>query len=165
MGEGIDFREYLEARTQLGEVDLREYSPLVLAYIGDAIYDLVIRTMLVERANCQVQKLHRRASSLVKASAQARMMESLQPLLTQEETDVYKRGRNAKSYTKAKNATVHDYRIATGFEALMGYLYLKKDTKRMIDLICAGLETQDTPWLDVTAAHDAPVQCGEAQDE
>lgn len=139
MGESVDFREYLDERLRAGEPDLREYSPLVLAYIGDSIYDLAVRTMLVERANCQVQKLHRHACSLVKASAQAQMMEVLLPLLTEEELQVYKRGRNAKSGTKARNATVRDYRVATGFEALMGYLYLKKDTKRMVDLMCAGL--------------------------
>lgn len=144
MGESVDFREYLDEQFKLDGVDLREYSPLVLAYIGDAIYDLVIRTVLVERANCQVQKLHKRASALVKAAAQAKMASRLTPQLTEEELQIYKRGCNAKFYTKAKNATIQEYRTATGFEALMGYLYLKKDTKRMIDLICAGLSmTED----------------------
>ena len=77
---------------------------------------------------------------MVKASAQAEMIESLLPELTEEETAVYKRGRNAKSYTMAKNATMSDYRKATGFEALMGYLYLKEDLGRMIELIRLGLE-------------------------
>ncbi len=135
----VDFHDYLDECAQLGETDLREYSPLVLAYIGDSIYDLAIRTILVERANCSVQTFHRRASQLVKASAQAQMLRHIEPHLTEEETRVYKRGRNAKAYTVAKNASVADYRVATGFEALMGYLYLKKDNKRLVDLICLGL--------------------------
>lgn len=84
----------------------------------------MIRTILVEQGNCQPQKLHKRASALVKAQAQSDMMEVLTPLLTESELSVYRRGRNAKSYTMAKNATMGDYRRATGFEALMGYLYL-----------------------------------------
>ncbi len=139
MGESIDFLNYLDAQMGLDEVDLREYSPLVLAYIGDDIYDLVIRTILVKKQNCQVQKLHKRASALVKAQKQAEMAEKLMPQLTEDEIRVYKRGRNAKSYSKAKNASTLDYRKATGFEALMGYLYLKKDMKRIIDLVRAGL--------------------------
>lgn len=139
MGESIDFLSYLDAQMGLDEVDLREYSPLVLAYIGDDIYDLVIRTILVKRQNCPVQKLHRRASALVKAQKQAEMIEKLMPQLTEEEVRIYKRGRNAKSYSKAKNASTLDYRKATGFEALMGYLYLKKDMRRIVDLVREGL--------------------------
>lgn len=139
MGESIDFLQYMDEKMELPEVDLREYSPLVLAYIGDAVYDLIIRTALVKTRHCQVEKLHKRASRLVKASAQAELIERILPLLTEEEEHIYKRGRNAKSYTKAKNATVIDYRKATGMEALAGYLYLKKDTTRLLDLVCAGL--------------------------
>ncbi|MCC2727948.1 ribonuclease III, partial [Blautia sp. MSK22_86] len=87
----------------------------------------------------QVNKLHRHAAGLVKAEKQSAMIEILEPLFTEEEKQIYKRGRNAKSYTKAKNASTIDYRRATGFEAVMGYLYLKGDYKRMIDLIRAGL--------------------------
>ena len=124
---------------QLEDRDLRTYSPLTLAYIGDGIYDLVIRTILVKKGNCPVNQLHRRASSLVKASAQSAMMEILEPVLTEEEHSVYRRGRNAHSATMAKNATMADYRRATGFEALMGYLYLKEDYQRMLELIRLGL--------------------------
>lgn len=139
MGESVDFFAYLDEKMDLPEVDLREYSPLVLAYIGDDVYDLIIRTILVTRKNIQVQKLHKKASSIVRAPAQAELIEKILPLLTQEELVVYKRGRNAKSYTKAKNASTIEYRKATGFEALIGYLYLKKDRKRIIDLVYAGL--------------------------
>ncbi len=139
MGESVGFLEYLDQKMSLHDVDLREYSPLVLAYIGDDVYDLIVRTVLVKNRNMQVNKLHRQASKQVKASAQAEVVDKIMPLLTQEEVQIYKRGRNAHSYTKAKNATTMDYRKATGLEALMGYLYLKKDIKRIIDLIYAGL--------------------------
>lgn len=140
MGKSVDFLDYMDEKLQLEEPDLREYSPLVLAYIGDDIFDLIIRTMLVKQCNCQVQKLHRQASMLVKASAQAAMAEKVMPLLTEEEMRIYRRGHNAKPHTTAKNATLSDYHKATGLEALMGYLYLKKDMERIVDLIHAGLQ-------------------------
>lgn len=132
--------EYLRDAFGMEDVDLRTYSPLTLAYIGDAIYDLIIRTLIVKQGNSRPEKMHKRASALVKASAQAEMIERLLPMLTEEEHAIYKRGRNAKSYTMAKNATMLDYRKATGFEALMGYLYLKEDMSRLIDLVKAGLD-------------------------
>ena len=125
------------------DTDIRTYSPLTLAYIGDAIYELVIRTILVEKGNTQVNKLNQRANRLVKASAQSEMIEKLKPHLTEEEMAVFKRGRNAKSYTMAKNATMSDYRRATGFEALMGYLYLTEQWERMLELIKLGM-TEET---------------------
>lgn len=115
--------------------DIRSFSPLTLAYIGDAVYEIVIRTIIVEKGNAPVNKLHHKASSLVKAVAQKEAMEKILPLLTKEEEAVYKRGRNAKSYTSAKNASVIDYRIATGFEALMGFLYLMGRNERMLELV------------------------------
>lgn len=135
--------KYLVEQFQLEEPDIRTYSPLTLAYIGDAIYDLYIRTILVKQGNCQANKLHKRASRLVKAGAQSQMVAVLEPLFTEEELAVYKRGRNAKSYTTAKNATTGEYRRATGFEAVMGYLYLTKQYYRIIDLIKIGLEALD----------------------
>lgn len=143
MEKGLEwqFDSYLQEIFQLKEEDVQEYSPLTLAYIGDGIYDLVIRTLVINRGNKQVQKLHQETSALVKASAQSRMMRVLQDKLTEEEHAVYKRGRNAKSVSPAKNQSVTDYRRATGFEALMGYLYLKKDWKRMLELIRDGLES------------------------
>lgn len=143
MEKSIDwqFDSYLQEIFQLREVEIQEYSPLALAYIGDGIYELVIRTLVVNKENKQVQKLHKETSALVQASAQSRMMRRLQEELTEEEHAVYKRGRNAKSVSPAKNQSVTDYRRATGFEALMGYLYLKKDWKRMLDLIRMGIDS------------------------
>ncbi len=124
----------------LPEQDIRTYSPLTLAYIGDAIYDLIIRTMLVERGNSQVNKLHQRASAMVKAVAQKEIMLVIEPLLTEEERGYYKRGRNAKSYTTAKNASIGEYRVATGFESLMGFLYLTDQQDRLMELVKIGVE-------------------------
>lgn len=133
----------------LEDTDIRTYSPLTLAYIGDAIYELVIRTILVEKGNTQVNKLHNRASRLVKASAQSAMIDKLKPHLTEEETAVFKRGRNAKSYTMAKNASMSDYRRATGFEALMGYLYLTEQWERMLELIKTGMEEGEADGREI----------------
>ena len=123
----------------LEDQDLRSYSPLTLADIGDGVYELVIRTILVKKGNCPVNRLHKKASSLVKAGAQSAIMEVIEEKLTPEELSVYRRGRNAHSPTMAKHATMADYRRATGFEALMGYLYLKEDYTRMLTLIRMGI--------------------------
>lgn len=135
------FDEYLEDLFTLKEVDINGYSPLALAYIGDSIYDLIIKTVVINEGNAQVQKLHKKTSSFVQASTQSLMMRTMQEHLTEEEHGVYKRGRNAKSVSPAKNQSITDYRRATGFEALMGYLYLKKDWKRMLELVKIGLDS------------------------
>lgn len=136
-----DFDTYMQELFQMKEVDIKEYSPLTLAYIGDSIYDLIIKSLVINEGNRQVQKLHRETSMMVQASAQSKMMRSIQEHLTEEEHAIFKRGRNAKSVSPAKNQSITDYRRATGFEALMGYLYLKKEWKRMLDLVKIGLES------------------------
>ncbi len=140
---GFDFVSYMNELFQMEEVDIREYSPLTLAYIGDCIYDLVIKSLVINEGNKQVNKLHQETSKLVQASAQSLMMRTMQEHLTEEEHAVYKRGRNAKSVSPAKNQSITDYRRATGFEALLGYLYLKKDYKRLLDLVKIGLDSLD----------------------
>ena len=131
----------MEEMLQLEPVDVSAYSPLVLAYIGDCVYDLIIKSMVINQGNRQVQKLHRETSGYVQASAQSFMMRAMQEHLTEEEHAVYKRGRNAKSISPAKNQSITDYRRATGFEALVGYLYLKKQYERLLTLIKIGLES------------------------
>lgn len=138
------FDSCMEEIFRLREVDVKEYSPLTLAYIGDCIYDLIIKTIVINEGNQQVQKLHKKTSGFVQASAQSKMMRIIQEHLTEEEHSVYKRGRNAKSVSPAKNQSVTDYRRATGFEALLGYLYLKKEWKRMLELVKIGLDSFDT---------------------
>lgn len=124
----------------LQDVDVCTYSPLVLAYIGDAVYELLIRTRVINQGSMQVNKMHKKSASLVKAETQANLIKVLQEELTQEENAVYKRGRNAKSVTTAKHATMIDYRMATGFEALVGYLYLTGRMDRLLLLVHDGLE-------------------------
>ena len=138
MEKGID--AYICEQFGIEKKDIKTYSPLTLAYIGDGIYDLVIRSIVVGKGNTKASRLHQETSSLVKAHAQSEMMEFLLPLLSEEEADAYRRGRNAKSPTMAKNATMADYRKATGFEALMGYLYLTDQFERIVALVKAGLE-------------------------
>ena len=139
MEENLRFYSYIGEKFQLKQQDIRTYSPLALAYIGDGVYELIIRSILVGKGNCPVNKLHRKSSSLVKASAQAELIHNIMEDLTEEEKTIYKRGRNAKSYTTAKNATMIDYRTATGLEALVGYLYLTEQMDRLLILIKTGL--------------------------
>lgn len=142
MEKSIDltFSGNLKETFGLPEKDWKLYSPLTLAYLGDAAYEVVIRTIFVKRANCQPQKLHQKVTSLVSARTQARMIQGLLPELTEEESAVYRRGHNSKPYTKAKNASMQEYLEATGFEAVIGYLYLQEDFARMNELVRRGLE-------------------------
>lgn len=120
--------------------DIKTISPLVFAYIGDSVYDLIIKSILVGRGNIPVNKLHKKASDLVKAQSQVRMYESVKDVLSEDEVAIFKRGRNAKSYTSAKNASKIDYRMATGYEALIGYLYMEDKIDRIYELVKKGLE-------------------------
>lgn len=134
-----DLISAMEQQLGLKAVDVRSYSPLALAYIGDGVFDLIIRSYVLNKGNMQVNKLHRHTSSIVKAETQAKMAVFLEPFLRKEEDAVYKRGRNAKSHTTAKNASVGDYRKATGFEALLGYLYLTGQNDRLMELVKMAL--------------------------
>lgn len=134
-----EFDDYMQELFQMREADAEEYSPLALAYIGDCVFDLVIKSLVLNRGNRQVKKLHRETSRFVQASAQSRIMHVIQGQLSEEELRVYKRGRNSKTVTPAKNQSLTDYRRATGFEALVGYLYLKRRYGRLLELIRAGL--------------------------
>lgn len=129
----------------LPEVNADSYSPLTLAYMGDCVYEMTIRTLLVSRGNAPVNTLNRKASNLAKAPSQSKMISALieAEALTEEELAVYKRGRNAKSFSTAKNATVNDYRRATGYEALIGWLYLSGRSRRALEIIKLGFEAVD----------------------
>ena len=123
------------------DVDIRTVSPLTLAYIGDGIYERVVRSARVARTNTRAGRSQSQTSQRVKAEAQSKMMDILLPELSPEEESVYRRGRNAKSSTMAKNASINDYRRATGFEALMGYLYLTDQTERLMELVKLAVDT------------------------
>lgn|SRR5690625_2623253 len=109
--------------------------PIALAYIGDTVYDLFVRQYLLSKTNHRPDHLHKQASALVSAKAQAKHLERIMPLLTDEEADVVRKGRNAKSNTTAKNANVLEYRHSTAFECLVGYLYYKRRLARLNELI------------------------------
>ena len=140
MEKSVTILDAIKEKFECGEVDIRTYSPLTLAYIGDAIYDLIIRTVVVERANRSAKNLHKTVIRYVNARTQAQMIEVLEDELSEEETAVYHRGRNAKAYTTAKNASVAEYRMATGLEALFGYLYMNGETDRLLTLVRLALE-------------------------
>ncbi len=143
--EGKELLAQIMEIFQKPKQDTRLLSPLNLAFVGDAIYEVVIRTIVLEEANAPVNKLNAKARGFVKAEAQAVLMHCLLEagVLTEQEIGIYKRGRNAKSYTSAKNASLTDYRTATGFEAMMGFLYLEGKTGRMLELIKKAAELAD----------------------
>ena len=127
-------RELLLQNKSMSDNDIRMYNPLVLAYVGDSVYDTFIRTMLVSNGSIQVKKLHQKSIKFVQAKAQAEITQQLHDILTDDEQDIVRRGRNTKSNSVPKNADMNDYRYATGFEALIGYLYLIGNTKRLMEL-------------------------------
>lgn len=131
-----------EIHNEFGEkqTDIRSYSPLTLAYIGDAIFEMVIRTLIVEKGQKAANTLHKHTTKIVCAGTQAALVEALFDEMTQQEQDIYRRGKNTKINSSAKNASLSDYRKATGFEAVCGYLYLTDQTKRIVELVRMGLE-------------------------
>ena len=148
MGESIS---ELQGMSDLGKImqsfeleaqDYRTFSALTLAYIGDCVYELVVRTVVIHHSKKAVNDLHKKAIKFVKAESQALMMQGLidEEILTEEEITIYKRGRNTKSHTSAKNASIAAYRKATGFEALIGYLYVTNQMERILELTKAGLK-------------------------
>ena len=116
------------------DCDTENLSPLTLAFMGDTVFDMFVREQLICQANRPVNALHSSATRLVKASSQSKAMDKLMPMLTEKEITVFKRGRNAHTNHRAKNASEGDYHRATGLEALFGYLYLKGEIERLREL-------------------------------
>lgn len=116
------------------KVDIRLYSPQALAFLGDAVYEILVRERIVHRANMPVNKLHLQAVEQVRASYQSKAYAVVEPVLTEEELAALKRGRNISSIKPPKNGTMQDYRRATGLECLFGYLYLKGEIQRINEL-------------------------------
>lgn len=149
MEEGLISVEEIQKQTDLADIITAQFgdgkwkannlSALALAYIGDCIYDLIIRTVITTHEGGSNKNLHRSCIKYVNAASQARLIEAIQPDLTEQEDAVFHRGRNAKSATSAKNASIVDYRKATGLEALVGYLYLEKQYERLVELVKLGL--------------------------
>lgn len=132
--------DYLLKPFNIERKEATEFSPLVLAYIGDAVYELIIRSILVSMGNRPVNKLNKDATSLVKASAQSEIIKLISDSLSDKEYIVFKRGRNSSPHTMAKNASMTDYKYATGFEALIGFLYLDNRCDRALELVKLGVD-------------------------
>jgi hypothetical protein len=132
--------DYLLKPFNIERKEAKEFSPLVLAYIGDAVYELIVRSILVSMGNRPVNKLNKDATSLVKAGAQSEIIKLISDNLSEEEYTVFKRGRNSSPHTMAKNASMTDYKYATGFEALIGFLYLDNRCDRALELVKLGID-------------------------
>ena len=132
--------DYLLKPFNIERKEAKEFSPLVLAYIGDAVYELIIRSILVSMGNRPVNKLNKDATSLVKAGAQSEIIKLISDKLSEEEYTIFKRGRNSSPHTMAKNASMTDYKYATGFEALIGFLYLDNRCDRALELVKLGID-------------------------
>ena len=132
--------DYLLKPFNIERKEATEFSPLVLAYIGDAVYELIVRSILVSMGNRPVNKLNKDATSLVKAGAQSEIIKLISDKLSEEEYTVFKRGRNSSPHTMAKNASMTDYKYATGFEALIGFLYLDNRCDRALELVKLGID-------------------------
>lgn len=117
------------------QVDIREMNPLSLAFMGDGVLELLVRQHLVERSRLLPGKLHAEAVRYVSARSQFLEMKLLEPMLTEEEHAVFRRGKNANKATVAKHASVEEYRTSTGFECLLGWLYLKGHNERIMELM------------------------------
>ncbi len=115
-------------------------SPVVLAFVGDAVYSLFVRERLTFFSDCKTGELNKLAVEEVKATAQAQFFKEIEELLTEEELNIYKRGRNAKKPTRSKSATIAEYNVSTGFEALLGYLYLTGNKERLNYLLNKGIK-------------------------
>ena len=128
------FREHYDNDT------LRAMPVLTLAHVGDGVYELLARSAVAARGGLKVVDAHRQTVALVAAPAQAKAMEAILPLLTEEERSVFTRGRNAKPHSTPKHCTMREYALATGLECLFGTLYLKGETQRVLELWTVALE-------------------------
>ena len=153
----LQFIDHMNLK-QLDEATVRMMNPLKLAYIGDAVFELYIRTYLVNKVVLTPHEMSKLAIKYVKASSQATMVNGLKEALTEEEWTMVKRGRNQKTPTVPKNALMSDYRYATGFETLIGYLYLMRKEERLIDIISMGIKyveaIEESLTLDKAANED-----------
>ena len=125
------------------EQDINQMSPLTWAYVGDCIFELYIRTKLINETKLKPHELHVKAINYVKAKAQAEMLKNIQDILSEDEKDIVRRGRNAENHHLPKNSNVQEYMYSTAFEALMGYLYLCKKTERLKEIIEIAVKSLD----------------------
>ncbi len=126
------------------EQEINQLSPLTWAYVGDCVFELYIRTKLVNETNLKPHELHIKAINFVKAGKQAEMLHNIQEYLTEEEQDIVRRGRNAENHHLPKNANIQEYMYSTAFEALIGYLYLCKKEARVKEIIEMALKSKES---------------------
>jgi ribonuclease III family protein len=134
-----DFYSEITSQFNIEKKDIRTYSSLALAFLGDGVFEIVVRTIVMAKGNRAPQKLHLDSANIVKAKSQAKISDGIMEMLTDEEKDIYRQGKNANSHTRAKNASLSDYRKATGFETLLGYLYIEGKTDRIINIVKSGI--------------------------
>ncbi len=142
----LNFRQEILTVFPQKTADIRTYSPLALAFLGDGVYSAIVRTIVVSKGNRQAQKLHDATGRLVSAKAQARIGDAIRELLTQEEQRIYHRGLNANPGHHAKNASLDEYLKATALETLCGYLYLQDRTGRFLELLQEGMQRTGMDW-------------------
>jgi ribonuclease-3 family protein len=134
-----DFYSEITSQFNIEKKDIRTYSSLALAFLGDGVFEIVVRTIVMAKGNRAPQKLHLDSANIVNAKSQAKISDGIMEMLTDEEKDIYRQGKNANSHTRAKNASLSDYRKATGFETLLGYLYIEGKTDRIINIVKSGI--------------------------
>lgn len=146
MAENLSFYDLIKNKFKLSEIDTRNYSPIVLAYVGDVVLEIVIRTILVSKYSNKVSNINSKCSFYVKAKTQSKAARVFldEDLFMEEEKAVYRRGRNANSGTTAKNASVSEYKMSTGFESVLGYLYLNNKNDRIVELLHKYVEIIDS---------------------
>lgn len=138
----IEMLEHAPNFIKLSEKEIQMLNPLVLAYVGDGVYEMFVRSFIIGNTKLQAAELHKQSIKYVKASAQSSHLELVRETLTEEELNIVRRGRNSKAHHLPKNANVMDYRRATAFEALIGYLYLMKRYDRLVEIIGLVLKAE-----------------------
>ena len=138
-----DLPEKIKEQFEIKDTDINTYNPLTLAFIGDSVYETIVRTMVVSKGNKSVNALAKDKNKLVNAKTQSRIAEILTEYYTEEEADIYRRGKNAKTANHSKSAAYGEYHRATGLEAVFGYLYLTGKLDRCLELFKTALEKLD----------------------
>ena len=142
-GDSCSALAQIQAVFPPGETDVRRYSPLALAFLGDGVYSLIVRTIVVGKGNRQAEKLHNETKELVSAQAQARIGDAIQDLLTEDEHRIYRSGQHANPEHHAKGVSLETYMKATALETLCGWLYLQDRMERFLELLKTGMKRAD----------------------
>ena len=138
-----DLPAKIKEQFEIKDTDINTYNPLTLAFIGDSVYETIVRTMVVSKGNKSVNALAKDKNKMVNAKTQSRIAEILTEYYTEEEADIYRRGKNAKTANHSKSAAYSEYHRATGLEAVFGYLYLTGKLDRCLELFKTALEKLD----------------------